>query len=183
MRRRPSPSFDRLVVARALSLAVCGWAVGCGVDPCDPAINANGGLYDVYLGNPYPAADPNVPDAGAPGSCNGFDGVTPGATLTFETIGATETASQCRAAMAELLTGPSDLTPLPPPANPFADAPPSIESPSMEAQASVATGECSGTVVFFFYEDGGLYRAYRPATSVAACPPCADDFLITMIPL
>jgi hypothetical protein len=180
---RCASTSDRLAFVRLFCVGVGFSIAGCGTDPCNPAIDPNGGRYDVYVGDLYPS-DSTANDRhgfASQGSCAGFDGVVPETTLTFETFGAIETAEFCRSTVAEILTGPPDLTPLPAPTDPLSDEGSGYGPLFMEARASVAAGGCSGLAIFLFFEAGPMYRVYEPATG--SCPPCDDNFAVTMLPL
>jgi hypothetical protein len=182
MRRRAS-TFDRLALAGLFCASVGLSVAGCGTDPCNPAIDPNGGRYDVYVGDLYPSESTADDRHGlaSQGSCAGFDGVAPGTTLTFETFGALETVGFCRSTVAELLTGPPALTPVPAPTDPLSNENSASGYRFMEARAGVATGGCSGLAIFLFFEDGPMYRVYEPAAG--SCPPCDDNFAVTLLSL
>jgi len=161
-------------LGRALLIGAGAAAIGggCGVDPCNSAINANGGRYDVYVTGVSGAYPPPSID-----SCAGLDGIAPGATLSLETVGAFDDGSQfCRYAVADLLTGPAALTPAPPSSAPLADLSGLGKSPFMESFAKVTTPGCSGTVELVFVDYGLMYRIFLPSSG--SCPVCDDDFSV-----
>ena len=173
-----------MLARSARALSACAGAgllvLGCGEDPCNPAIDPNGGRYDVYVGDLDPAArTANYrPVLASRGSCAGFDGVVPGATLTLETAGASGSVEFCRSVVAELLTAPPALTPLPAPSDPLGGG---GELLFMEARADVVTTDCAGLAFFLFFNGGPMYRAFEPSNG--GCSPCDDYFSIEMIPL
>ena len=182
MRRAESTSVRR---TRALVVVVgaCLSALGCGLDPCNPAIDPNGGRYDVYVtGLPARANGDGSAYAASTGSCAGFDGLVPGATLSFETVGANENqGALCRSALAELLTGPAALTPRSASSDPLSGRPAIAAAPFMTAFANVSTPACSGASVFLFLEYGSLYRLFLPSSG--GCSTCDDTFAIQLIDL
>jgi hypothetical protein len=181
--QRPLAIFTRSGRALAACMAACLLALGCGVEPCNPAIDPNGGRYDVYVDTLYPFASTmnDRPGVASRGSCAGFDGVVPGATLTLETAGAIGNIGFCRSVVAGFLTAPSALTPLPAPSDPLEDGRDFYGQLFMEARADVATADCSGLAIFLFFEGGTMYRAFEPASGT--CLPCDDNFSIEMIRL
>jgi hypothetical protein len=184
MRPADSASVRR---ARALVVFVgaCLSALGCGLDPCNPAIDPNGGRYDVYVtGLPSRASSSGDGSsyAASTGSCAGFDGIVPGATLSFQTVGANEDqGALCRSAVAELLTGPAALTPRSASSDPLAGRLALAAAPFMTAFADAATPTCSGASVLLFLEDGWLYRLFLPSSG--DCSVCDDSFAIQLIDL
>jgi hypothetical protein len=155
MRPADSASVRR---ARALVVFVgaCLSALGCGLDPCNPAIDPNGGRYDVYVtGLPSRASSSGDGSsyAASTGSCAGFDGIVPGAALTP------------RSASSDPLAGRLALA----------------AAPFMTAFADAATPTCSGASVLLFLEDGWLYRLFLPSSG--DCSVCDDSFAIQLIDL
>jgi len=183
--RRVDSSPVRSAGSLLVFVGVCLSALGCGLDPCNPAIDPNGGLYDVYVtglqSRPSMIGD-GLSYAASTGSCAGFDGIGLYATLSFQTVGANENqGALCRSVEAELLTGPPALTPRSASSNPLSGRPEIAAAPFMTAFANVETPTCSGAVVFLFLEYGSLYRLFLP--SGGDCSACDDAFAIQLIDL
>jgi len=179
MNRSASP------LARAgLALLSCAGALsaGCEVHPCNPAIVANGARYDVGVVDIFtapPLSGEAVSYYASTGSCAGLDGIVPGSSLSFQTVGAVDNFNDtCRSVWAELLTGPDQLTPLPATADPLAAKSGIGGSWFMEAFAEFTTTDCSATVTFAFLDNGHLYRLLVP--SGGSCPICDDNFTIRL---
>jgi hypothetical protein len=157
-------------------------SAGCEVHPCNPAIVANGARYDVGIVDIFmapPLSGEAVSYYGSTGSCAGLDGIVPGSSLSFQTVGAVYNFNDtCRSVWAELLTGPDQLTPLPAWSDPLAGKSGIGGTWFMEAFAEVTTTDCSATVVFAFLDNGHLYRLLLP--SGGSCPICDDNFTIRL---
>jgi hypothetical protein len=183
---RPVDSTSaRSAGARLVLVCACLSALGCGLDPCNPAIDPNGGRYDVYvtgLQSRSSLSDAGPSYAASTGSCAGFDGLVPGATLSFQTVGANEEhGTLCRSAEAELLTEPAALTPRSASSDPLSGQPAIAAVPFMTAFANVVTPSCSGALVFLFLDNGWLYRLFLPSSD--GCAACDDAFTIQLIDL
>ena len=177
MNRSASP-----LTRAGLALLSCAGAsiAGCEVHPCNPAIVANGARYDVGIVDLFtapPLSGEAVSYYASTGSCAGLDGIVPGSSLSFLTVGAVDNFNDtCRSVWAELLTGPAQLTPLPASSDPLAGQSGVGGTWFMEAFAEVTTADCSATETFAFLDNGLLYRLLLP--SGGSCPICDDNFTI-----
>jgi hypothetical protein len=172
--------------------------VGCSAKLCDGAINPNNTEYLVDIDSLYSESqfysslEGDFLTSGTP-SCNGADGLAPGAALTFKTTGRMAIQQNiCDNVTAALISGPAGLTLQ---GNTVVN-PTNIDTAkgkvAMYSLTDVSFGNCTGTMIVEFVSgpgnvfappiDGGLfqpvimYRLFSPSTGT--CAVCNDNFVV-----
>src|SRR4051812_16025359 len=150
---------QRLVWGFTLGLAMV--SPSCGLSPCIDGVGA-GASYDVEVVAPYVdgGAYRFTPNGGSyfasSGSCQSFDGVDAGVTLSFKGVGTmSDQAKTCDMVTAQAVSLPMSVTANGPSKDAVALRQIRATSGFMYALEDATVGDCSGTLVFGFFSGGG----------------------------